>query len=207
MWHNSVPPLGFGETGSMDGSDAREVTLLLRAWRDGDRGALDRLTPIVFEELRRIAGRFMRSERKDHTLQTTALVNEAYLRLVDAEVGWTDRVHFFALAANMMRRILVDHAKAHRRVKRGGGAVKLSLDEALHVASRPSDDLVGLDEALSRLAEFDERKSRVVELLFFGGLTYDETAEALGISPATVHRELRFAKAWLYREVRGDDAP
>lgn len=178
-----------------------EVTQLLRSWRAGDQDSLENLLPMVYDELRRLAGRYMHGERSGHTLQATALVHEAYMRLVNAEVSWADRTHFFAVAARAMRRILVDHAKAKRRVKRGGDAVKLSLDEAVNVGEESSDTLVDLDEALDRLAAFDERKAKLVELHFFGGLTYDESAEALGISAATVHRDLRLAKAWLNREL------
>ena len=182
------------------------VTRLLRDWRGGDREALDRLLPLVYDELRRLASHQMRGESSGHTLQTTALVHEAYARLVDVEVPWVDRAHFFAVAARLMRRILVDHGRACRREKRGAGAVKLSLDEALSVTPQPGNELLDLDDALTRLAEFDERKSRVVELHFFGGMTYDETAVVLDISSATVHRELRMAKAWLYGEMTRDDA-
>jgi RNA polymerase sigma factor (TIGR02999 family) len=183
-------------------SEQQTVTQLLQAWRRGDREALDKLTPLVYDELRRLAERAMRGERPDHTLQPTALVHEAYVRLVEANVEWKDRVHFMATAATMMRRILVDHAKSKGRAKRGGGAAKLTLEEAVLVSSEPSEDLVLLDEALSRLADQDERKARVIELKYFGGLNYDETAEALDISASTVDRELRMAKAWLYRELQ-----
>ena len=180
----------------------RSVTQLLVQWRGGDRKALDELAPQVYEQLHNLAKRCMRGERANHTLQATALVHEAYVRLVDMEVPWKDRAHFFALAARLMRRILVDHAKSMRRQKRGGGVTRITLDEALVVAPETASDLVELDEVLSRLAEFDEQKSQVVELTYFGGLTYEETAEALAMSTATVHRELRLAKAWLYRELK-----
>ena len=173
----------------MDDSDRRAATSLLRAWRGGDRGALDQLLPVVYDELAGIAHRALRSERNDHTLQTRALVHEAYLRLVDADISFQDRAHFMAVAARTMRRILVDHARARLRDKRGGGAMRIDIDK------------VNLHEALERLAVFDPRKSSVVELHFFGGLSYEETAEALGISPATVDRELRLAKAWLRVEL------
>lgn len=179
----------------------RTVTELLAQWRDGDRSALGELMPLVYEQLRRQADRYMRGERGGHTLQATALVHEAYARMVDMEVSWQDRAHFFAVAARVMRRILVDHAKSVRRAKRGGGAVKVSLDESLFVDQESVSDLVDLDDALVGLAKFDERKAQVVELRYFGGMTYDETAEALGLSVATVDRELRLAKAWLYREL------
>jgi RNA polymerase sigma factor (TIGR02999 family) len=183
-------------------TEPADVTTLLRAWRSGNQSALDRMVPLVYDELRAIAARLMRGERADHTLQATALVHEAYARLVSADVDWRDRSHFFAVAARQMRRILVDHAKARSRAKRGGGGARLTLEESISVAAEPTEGLVELDEALERLAQHDQRKAQVVELHFFGGLTYDETAEALGISPATVDRDLRFAKAWLYRELQ-----
>lgn len=181
--------------------DQRLVTQLLQQWGSGNKAALDELMPVVYEQLRKLAGRCLRAERPDHTLRATALVNEAYLRLVDADVAWQDRVHFFAVSARLLRRILVDHAKAHNRDKRGGGAEKISLDEAVLVGPQATGGIVELDEALQRLATHDQRKSELIELLFFGGLTYDETAAALNISPATVHRELKMAKAWLHREL------
>jgi RNA polymerase sigma factor (TIGR02999 family) len=185
-------------------SETGEITTLLVRWRGGDEAALERLMPLVYDELRRLAERYMRAERPDHTLQATALVHEAYVRLVGVEAAWQDRVHFLSLAARLMRRILVDHAKAARRGKRGGGAVKMSLDDVALVAPEPSSALLDLDEALNGLAALDERKARAVELHYFGGLTYDETAEVLGVSAATVDRDLRMARAWLYREVRND---
>ncbi len=157
--------------------------------------------PVVYEQLRKLAARCLRAERPDHTLRATALVHEAYLRLVDADVAWQDRVHFFAVSARLLRRILVDHAKANHRQKRGGGAEKVTLDEALLVGPQSTGGIVELDEALQRLAAHDQRKSELIELLCFGGLTYDEAATALKISPATVHRELKLAKAWLHREL------
>jgi RNA polymerase sigma-70 factor, ECF subfamily len=178
----------------------RPVTKLLRLWSAGDKEALDQLMPLVYDQLRKLASRCLASERPGHTLRATALVNEAYLRLVDSGTDFNDRVHFFAVAARLLRQILVDHARSQNRQKRGAGVHNLTLDEAIMVApSQPG--LVELDEALERLAAVDRRKSEVVELLYFGGLTYDETAAALGISPATVHRELRMAKAWLYTEL------
>jgi RNA polymerase sigma-70 factor, ECF subfamily len=187
-----------------------EVTDLLLAWGRGDRSALDRLIPLVYEELRRLAHRYMGQERPGHTLQTTALVNEAYLRLIDASrVRWQNRAHFFAVSAQLMRRILVDFARAHRNLKRGGAAQQVSLDEALPVAREPDADLVALDEALTALAAIDPRQARAVELRFFGGLSVDEAAEVLKVSPETVHRDWRVAKAWLLRELsrgKGDDA-
>lgn len=177
------------------------VTRLLQQWNAGDRAALDELMPVVYDQLHRLAAKCLRSERSDHTLRATALVNEAYLRLVNADVEWADRVHFFAIAARILRRILVDHAKANRRAKRGGGAEKVVLDEAVMVGPQTGDGIIELDLALQRLAVHDQRKSEIIELLCFGGLTYDETAAALKISPATVHRELKLAKAFLHREL------
>jgi RNA polymerase sigma factor (TIGR02999 family) len=189
-------------------ADPSEVTLLLAEARGGNREALDALMPLVHAELRAIASRYLGRERVDHTLQPTALVNEAYLRLVDQrEMNWHNRAHFFAIAANLMRRILIDHARAHTVAKRGGGARKVSLDEAMTLAGDESAELVALDEALRDLAAFDERKSRVVELRFFGGLSAAEAAEVLGVSEITVHRDWAMAKAWLQREMsrRADD--
>ncbi len=182
-------------------SDSTTVSRLLLAWRAGDEDAREQLLSHVYDELHVLAERRFRSEAPGHTLQATALIHEAFLRLVDADVQWTGRAHFFAIAARVMRRILVDHAKARRSEKRGGGAARVSLDDALLVTPEPTADLVALDDALNQLHEMDERKAKAVELHYFGGLTYDETAEVLGISPATVHRELRTAKAWLYREL------
>ncbi len=185
------PPIDTGNT----------VTQLLVAWRAGDRGVLDRLMPLVYQELHALAHRHMRGEREDHTLQTTALVHEAFLRLSGSDVKLQDRVHFFALAASTMRRVLVDHAKSKQRAKRGGGAVLLSIDAALDVSDAPSDDVISLDDALERLTQHDERKARVVELHYFAGLTYEEIATSLDVSVATVDRDLRFAKAWLYNDL------
>ena len=178
------------------------VTKLLGDWRSGSEDALVRLTPLVYNELRRLAGHYMRSERAGHTLQATAVVNEAFVKLVNMEVPWQDRAHFFAVAARLMRRILVDHAKAHRRLKRGGPITTLSLDEELYVSAEADADLVALDEALEALEKFDERKCRIVELHYFGGLTYSEMAETMGLSEATIHRDLRLAKAWLQNELQ-----
>jgi RNA polymerase sigma factor (TIGR02999 family) len=190
----------------MSPPDPNSVTRLLLDWRAGDEQALEDLMPLVYEELRRLAARHMRAERQGHTLQTTALVHEAYLRLAGMEVEWEGRVHFMALAATMMRRILVDHARSRRREKRGGGVAPVPLEEALHVsASEPLGDVVELDAALERLAAIDPRKARVIELHYFGGLTYDETARALEISPATVDRDLRMGRAWLFRELNPED--
>lgn len=181
--------------------DKQLVTRLLKQWSGGNKEALDALMPLVYQQLRKLASRCLRDERPDHTLRATALVNEAYLRLVDAKVDWQDRVHFFAISARLLRRILVDHAKARNSQKRGLGIEKIPLDEAVIVGLGASSELIELDEALNRLAAHDERKSGIIELLFFGGLTYDETAAALHLSPATVHRELVMAKAWLHREL------
>ena len=179
-----------------------EVSQLLLDWGNGDKAALDRLTPLVYEELHRLAHRHMRLERPDHTLQTTALVNEAYVRLVDQRnLHWKNRAHFFSIASRLMRRILVDLARAHKRAKRGGGALEVSLDEASIVSSERAAELVALDEALTNLAEIDPRKSQVVELRFFGGMSVEETAEAMRLSPITIKREWSAAKAWLYREI------
>lgn len=177
------------------------VTQLLGAWRSGDEGALEQLTPLVYNELRRLAGRYMQSERPGHTLQATAVVNEAFMRMVDMDVPWQNRAHFFAIAARSMRRILVDHAKAHRREKRGGKFTDLTLDEGLVAGGSTEPDMLNLDEALRKLEGFDKRKADVIELHYFGGLTYNEIAEALELSPATVDRDLRMAKAWLHNEL------
>jgi len=157
--------------------------------------------PIVYDELRRLAKRCLYSERPGHTLRATALVNEAYIRLLDADIGWQDRAHFYAVAARVLRRILVEYARSHARQKRGGGEDLVPLDEAVVVGPQAASMVLDLDEALERLAALDPRKSEIIQLLFFGGLTYEETAAALDISPATVHRELKLAKAWLHREL------
>ena len=183
------------------------VTELLRAWGQGDPSALDALVPVVHYELRRLARRQMRGERDNHTLQTTALVNEAVLRLIDLrDVQWKDRAHFLALSARLMRRILIDYARARRYQKRGGGAIHARLDDTGDIESPARDgDLVALDDALAALSRFDARKGQVVELRFFGGLTVEETAEALNVSPETVMRDWRLAKAWLLREMSRHD--
>jgi RNA polymerase sigma factor (TIGR02999 family) len=185
----------------MPPSDRRTATLLLQAWRGGDRAALDRLLPVVYDELSRLAHGALRGERPDHTLQTRALVHEAYLRLLDADVPFQDRAHFMAVAARTMRRVLVDHARARRRDKRGGGAARIDLDRVDLAAPAAGLDVLDLHDALERLAAFDARKSSIVELHYFGGLSYDETAEAVGVSAATVDRELRLARAWLRVEM------
>jgi RNA polymerase sigma-70 factor, ECF subfamily len=179
-----------------------EVTQLLKAWTGGDERALEKLTPVVYEELHRVARRCMAGERSGHILQTTALVNEVYLRLVDCDrMNWQDRAHFLAVSAQLMRRILIDFARSRGYQKRGANAPHLSLDEAPSVCEEPDANLVALDEALTALAVVDERKSKVVELKFFGGLSAEETAEVLKISPETVLRDWRIAKAWLFREL------
>ncbi len=185
-----------------------QVTDLLVAWGRGDPSALEDLVPLVHGELRRLARRAMARERGGHTLQTSALVNEAYLRLVDlSRVRWQDRAHFFAMSARLMRRILVDHARSRASRKRGGGAKRVSFDEALVVSAERGADLVALDDALQALAVVDARKSQVVELRFFGGLSVDEAGEALGVSPETVARDWRLAKVWLLRELGGGRSP
>ena len=186
----------------MTQSSTHEVTELLIEWSNGDKAALDKLMPLIHEELRRLARHYMSHERPGHTLQTTALVNEAYLRLVNRKgVHWQNRAHFFAIAATLMRSILVDHARSHASAKRGGGGHKIELNETMIVSQERAADVVALDDALKRLADFDPQQSRIVELRFFGGLTIDETAEVLDLSPATIKREWATAKAWLYREL------
>ncbi|MGA3317572.1 MAG: sigma-70 family RNA polymerase sigma factor [Candidatus Korobacteraceae bacterium] len=192
----STPP--HDEAGTLPGG---QVTEFLRAWSDGDRAALDSLTPIVYEELRRLARRYMKGERSDHSLQTTALVNEAYMRLVDYKnMRWQNRAHFFAVSAQLMRRILVDHAR-RRNLKRGGGVQHVSLDQTAMVGSERAADLVALDDAMNLLGKLDPRKVQVVEMRFFGGLSVEETAEVLKVSAPTVMRDWSTAKAWLYREL------
>lgn len=185
----------------MSEEEVTEVSRLLLAWRDGDASALDRLVPLVYDQLHALAQRHLRGERPDHTLQTTALINEAYLRLVGTDVTWAGRSHFMAVAARTMRRVLVDHARARQRDKRGAGAERLDLDKVTLFSPEAGPQLVALDEALERLAALDDRQARAVDLHYFGGFTYDETAELLGVSAVTVHRDLRLATAWLYREL------
>jgi RNA polymerase sigma factor (TIGR02999 family) len=183
----------------------QEVTQLLLAWREGEESALERLTPAVYEELRRLAHHYMGGERAGHTLQTTALVNEAYLRLIDGkQVNWQNRVHFFAVSARLMRRILVDWARSRQSLKRGDQPQQVTLDEALLVSKGHGEDLLALDQALDKLAKVDVRKSRVVEMRFFGGLSVKETAEVLKVSLDTVLRDWRLAKLWLLRELSGE---
>ena len=185
-------------------SSAHEVTQLLRAWSEGDHEALDKLTPLVYEELHRAAHRYMAQERPGHTLQTTALVNEVYLRLVDVrKVTWQDRAHFFAVCARLMRRVLTDFARSRGYLKRGGDSPHVALDQALLLCLEPPADLVALDDGLNALAAFDPRKSEVVELRFFGGLSVDETAEVLEVSPKTVDRDWKLARLWLLEEMNG----
>jgi RNA polymerase sigma factor (TIGR02999 family) len=186
----------------MTASSPNEMTRLLLAWSDGDKAALDQLMPVVYDELRRLAHSHLRRERAGHTLQTTALVNEAYLRLIDQRsVQWQNRAHFFGIASQLMRRILVDHARALHYLKRGGGAHRVSLDEAMVVSAQRAADVLALDDALTALATIDQRKSQIVEMRFFGGLSIEETAEVLAVSPGTIMRDWTLAKAWLHREI------
>ena len=200
------------EEHSLPAPSAQHVTRLLQDWSQGKDAALEELLPLVHQELRRLARRYMFGERPGHTLQTTALVNEAYLRLVNSrQVNWQNRAHFFAISAQLMRRILVDYARARGSQKRGGGVPKVTLDEELMAPQEKGQDLVALDDALKALAHIDPRKCKVIELRFFGGLSVDETAEVLKISPDTILRDWRLAKAWLAREMRktgasGNDA-
>jgi RNA polymerase sigma factor (TIGR02999 family) len=192
-------------TDTHDAPSKVEVTRLLRAWGDGNRGALEKLIPLVENELHRLAHKYMIREKAGHTLQTTALVNEVYLRLVDIQqIAWKDRAHFFAISARMMRRILTDSARSRHYLKRGGAALHVSLDEALVVSPEQDAEILALDAALGQLAALDPRKSQVVELRFFGGLSVEETAEALKLSPETVMRDWKFAKVWLMRELSGE---
>ncbi|MBZ5545247.1 MAG: sigma-70 family RNA polymerase sigma factor [Acidobacteriia bacterium] len=189
----------------MSPPSTHEVTRLLRAWSAGDRQALDRLTTIVYGDLHRLAHHYMTREGTGHTLQTTGLINEVFIGLVDtAGVSWHDRAHFFALCAQLMRRVLTDHARARHTVKRGGGVKALNFDESLVVGARPRPDLVALNDALDQLAKLDPRKARVVELRFYGGLSVKDSAEVLKVSPRTVMRDWDLAKAWLWRELRAD---
>ena len=187
------------------------LTELLDDWQQGDRTALEKLTPLIYDELRRIAHRYVQRERNGHTLQTTALVNEAYLRLAEQQkVGWQNRSHFFAVTAQMMRHILIDHARRRRFVKHGGDTQQVSLDEASLMSVERAAELVALNEALDELKQFDQRKSSVVELRYFGGLTLEETADILGVSLMTVRRDWRAARAWLFRRMmdeRGSEPP
>lgn len=184
--------------------DPPSVTEILRSWREGDPAAADRLLAIVYEELRSLAAAYMRAERPDHTLQATALVHEAYMRLADADLPWTDRAHFFAVAARTMRRILVDHARARNAEKRGRDWVRTTLEEGLTISATPVLELVEIDRAMERLAAQDARASRAAELHWFGGLTYADTARVLEVSEATIHRDLRLARAWIHRALDVD---
>jgi RNA polymerase sigma-70 factor, ECF subfamily len=184
-------------------SDSHDVTVLLAELANGNDAAASKLMPLVYNELRQLASRYMRRERTDHTLQATALVHEAYLKLVEQRlVDWQGRAHFLGVAAQMMRRILIDHARSHLRDKRGGGAVVVPLDEAIVFAPEQASELIRLDQSLERLAKLDPRQSRIVELRFFGGLTVEETAQVVGISPKTVKREWAMAKAWLHGDLK-----
>lgn len=188
----------------MAATGSQQITGLLLAWGQGDEAALEALMPLVYDELRKVAARHMRGQRTGHTLQTTALVNEAYIRLIDAsQVKWQNRAHFFAVAAHFMRRILVDFARSRNYQKRGGGAQAVSLDEALIEVPERGADLLALDEALTRLQELNERQAQVVELRYFGGLNEEEAAEALKVSVRTVRRDWNFARVWLHRELSG----
>ena len=189
----------------MSKSSPHEVTQLLQAWSDGNAEALDQLVPLVYGELHRLARHYMRGERPGHSLQITELVNEAYVRLIDwKNVRWQNRAHFFGVAAQMMRRILVDFARSRHYAKRGGETFRVSLSEAAGISAERGEDFIALDDALKSLSAFDARKARIVELRFFGGLTVEETAEVLKVSPRTVMRDWSLAQAWLYRELRGE---
>ncbi len=189
----------------MASEHSSSLTELLHRWRGGENGAADQLISAIYPELRQLAGRYLRPERREHTLQPTALINEVYLRLLEADVHYADRVHFLAIAATTMRRVLIDHAKARAALKRGGDQVRVTWADS-RIGAENAIDVLDLDRSLRRLAEHDQRMSRALELHFFGGMTYDETAEALGTSVATVNRELRFAKAWLLDDLRSDRA-
>jgi RNA polymerase sigma factor (TIGR02999 family) len=190
------------------GDSSNQVTVLLLRWREGDRQALEELMPIVYDELRRLASHYLRQERRDHTLQSTALVNEAYLRLAGQNPPeWQNRAHFFGIAARVMRQILVEYARGRGAAKRGGGAAKITLDSSIALPQQINVDVVALDKALSELSQLDEQQSRIVELRFFGGLTIEDTSEVLGVSPATVKREWVTARAWLYRAMSGGELP
>lgn len=179
-----------------------EISVILKDWSGGNRASADALLSIVYGELRKIAAQYLRKENSGHTLQPTALVHEAYMKLIDiSDINWQDRAHFFAVAANVMRNILVDHARAKLADKRGGGAQRIALEDAISLSSEENVDVLAVDEALKELAELDEQQSRIVELRFFGGLTIEETAHVAGISPATVKREWAMAKAWLHRKL------
>jgi RNA polymerase sigma factor (TIGR02999 family) len=189
----------------MAADTSNDLTQLLHAWRNGDEAARNQLMSLVYDELRRLAGSYLRRERVEHTLQPTALVHEAYLQLIDqSQVSWESRAHFFGAAARLMRRILVDHARAHKAEKRGGGEERLELNEAIGVPAQKDINLLALDDALSELTRIDQQQSQIVELRYFGGLSIEETATVLKISPATVKREWSMAKVWLYRQISRD---
>jgi RNA polymerase sigma factor (TIGR02999 family) len=189
----------------MNEFSSQQITQLLLAWGDGDKEALDKLMPLVYDDLRQIAGRYMRGQRAGHTLQTTALVNEAYVRLIDSSlVKWHDRTHFFAISAQLMRRVLIDFARAKNSLKRGGEQIQISLAEEIEAPMEKETDLVALDEALQNLAKLSLRQSQIVELRYFGGLSEEEIAETLKISTRTVRRDWNVARAWLYRELNGN---
>ena len=186
----------------MEGPESQQITQLLQDWREGKKTALDQLTPLVYKELRKLAVSYLRRDRPDHTLQPTALIHEAYIRMVNQDLpDWKSRTHFFGVAANLMRQILVDHARKHHAAKRGAGSKKVTLEDALVFSEEKGSELLLLDEALTQLAVVDPRKARVIELRYFAGLSVNETAEALGISVATTGRDLRMAEAWLRREL------
>jgi len=186
----------------MEGHPQTQITQLLKQWQEGDSGALESLMPLVYAELKRLAGSYLRRERPNHTLQSAALVNEAYLRLVDQnQTQWQNKAHFFGIAAQMMRRILADHARGHNAAKRGAGIPKLELDEAMAHAQARNVNLLALEEALQKLENLDPQQGKIVELRFFGGLSIEDTANVLGISPATVKRDWSIARAWLFREL------
>lgn len=199
-----MAPAGrIGQVSEGSAAGKEQVTVLLRAWREGDGDAREQLLPLVYPHLRSLAGRYMAAEAKGHTLSATALVHEAYLKLVGSDVPWADRLHFFAVAARVMRHILVDHAKARYSQKRGGGAAKISLDEVAIVTDAPEEQLIDLDKALDKLAAIDKRKADLVEMVYFAGLSQAEAGEVIGISEPTVSRELRLAKAWLHANIAG----
>ncbi len=208
MGHGKIQPTGaIGALSEvlMTSAGSHELTRLLHAWSKGDQSALEKLTPFVYDELHRVAHRYLSRERRGHTLQTTALINEAYARLIDSgEMNWENRTHFFGVCARLMRQILTDYARSHLSQKRGRGVGTVTLDESLEVPVEPRADLVALDDALNRLAAIDPRKSRVVELRFFGGLTAEEAAAVLKVSPETVQRDWKLAKVWLHRELTGE---
>jgi len=207
MLRSSAPPQRTRGS-AVQGNSSTQVTQLLGRWRSGDREALDALVPLVYDELKRIAQRYLRNERHGHTLQSTALVHEAYVRLTNQQLPqWQNRAHFFAVAAQLMRQILVDHARAHRADKRGGGACKLTMEEAEQSPLKVDVDVIALDDALKTLSELDVQQGKVVELKFFGGLSIEETAEVLGVSPSTVKRDWITARAWLHRELDRSAAP